>query len=71
MRTYALSKETPLQPQASSEDADDQGSPQMSRKILPVHCQAWTCLSIVTLECTSPANRFLPKAVNEKKFLST
>ena len=31
----------------------------------------WTCLSIVTLECTSPAKRFPPKTVNEKKFHPT
>ena len=42
----------------------------MSREMLPVHCHAWTCLSIVTLECTSPAKRFPPKTVNEKKFIS-
>ena len=45
--------------------------PQVSREMLPVHCHAWTYLSIVTLECTSPAKRFLPKTVNEKKVLTT
>ena len=38
---------------------------------MPVHSQAWTCLSIVKLECTSPAKRFLPKTVNDQKFSST
>ena len=38
---------------------------------MTVHCHAWTCLSIVTYECKSPAKRFPPKTVNEKKFLST
>ena len=44
--------------------------PQVSREMLPVHCQASTCLSNATLECTSPAKRLPPKTVNEKKFLS-
>ena len=30
--------------------------------MLPVNCHAWTCLSIVMLECTSRAKRFPPKA---------
>ena len=50
---------------------DTQSRSQVSRKMLPVHCHAWTCISVVTLECTSPAKRFPPKTVNEKKFLST
>ena len=37
---------------------------------IPIHCHAWTYLSIVTLKCTSSAKRFPPKIVNEKKFLS-
>ena len=57
----------PLIPQTSSEQADAGSSPQVGREMLPIHCQALTCLSIVTLECTSPAK----KAVNEKKFLFT
>ena len=64
-------KETLLQPQASSEQADAVSRPQVNREVLPIHCQAWACPSIVTLECTSPAKRFPPKIVNEKKFLST
>ena len=39
--------------------------------MLRVYCNAWTCLSIVTLQCTSLAKRFLPKTVGEKYFLST
>ena len=39
--------------------------------MLPVHCQAWSCLSIVPLECTSPTKRFPPKTANEKKLLPT
>ena len=66
-----FSKETRLRDQASSEQADAQSRPQVSREMLPVHCHAWTCLSIITLECTSPAKRFPPKTVNEKGFLST
>ena len=38
---------------------------------MPIHCHAWTWRSNATLECTSPAKRFTPKTVNEKKFLST
>ena len=33
--------------------------------------QVWTCLFIVTLECTTPTKRVPLKTVNEKKFLST
>ena len=66
-----VSKEAPLQPQASSEQTDAEIRSQVSREMLLVHCQAWTCLSIVTLDCTSSAYRFLPKTFNEKKFLST
>ena len=58
-------------PQASSEEADVQSKPQVSREMLPIHCRARTCLSNATLECTSPAKRFPLKTVNEKKFLST
>ena len=53
--------------QASSEQANAQSRRQVSREMLLVHWQAWACLSIVTLECTSPAKRFPPKSVNEKK----
>ena len=42
----------------------------MSRQILPIHYHTSTCLSIVTLECTSPAKRFSMNTVNEKKFFS-
>ena len=45
--------------------------PQLSRQMLPIHCHAWSCLSNAMLECISPTNRFPPKTVNEKKFLST
>ena len=65
------SRKTRGQAQASSEQADAQSMPQMSKQILPINCHAWTCLSIVTLECTSPAKRFPPKTVDEEKFLST
>ena len=57
--------------QASSEQAEAQSRLKKSRQMLPILYHAWTCLSIVTLECTSSAKRFLPKTVNEKKFLST
>ena len=57
--------------QASNKQADAQSRPQVSREMLPIHCHAWTCLSIVAFECTSPAKRFPPKTVNENKFLST
>ena len=30
---------------------------------MPVHCQAWTRLSIVKLECTLPAKRFLTEII--------
>ena len=65
------SRKTGLRPHASGEQADAQSRPQVSREMLPVHCHAWTCLSIATLECTSPAKRFPSKTVDEKKFLST
>ena len=39
--------------------------------ILPIHCHPWTCLSIVTLACTSPTKWIPWKTANEKKFLST
>ena len=55
--------------QASSEQLDEQSRPQVSRKMLPIHCHDLTCLFIVTLECRSSAKRFRPKAVNEKEFL--
>ena len=61
----------PFLPQASSEQAEAQSRPQVSRQMPPIHCHDWTCLSIVTLERTSPAKRFPPKTVNENKFLST
>ena len=54
--------------QASSEQLDEQSRPQVSRKMLPIHCHDLTCLSIATLECRSSAKRFPPKAVNEKEF---
>ena len=57
--------------QTSSKQADNQSRPQVSREMLLIHCQAWTCPFIVTLECTSPAKRLLSKTANEKKFLST
>ena len=57
--------------QASSEQADVQSRPEVSREMLRIHCHAWTCLSIVMLECSSSAKRFLSKTVNEKKFLSS
>ena len=60
-----------LRPQVSSEHADAHSRPQVSREMLPVHCHAWTCLSIVALECTSPVKRFPPKTANEKNFFST
>ena len=62
------SRKTRLQPQVSREQADAQSRPQVNREILPIHCHTWTCLSIFTLECTSPAKRFRPKTANEKKF---
>ena len=66
-----FSKETPLRPQASNEQADAQGSSEVSKEMLPAHFHALTCLSVVTLEYTSPANRFPSKAVNEKEYLPT
>ena len=60
-----------LRCQTSSEQADAQSRPQVSSEMLPIHCRAWTCLSNATLDCTSPAKRFSPKTVNEKKLLST
>ena len=66
-----FSKETGLLLQASNEQADSESRPQVSREVLPIHCQAWTCPSIVMLNYTSPAKRFLPKIVNEKKYLPT
>ena len=49
------SRKTPLSSQASNEQTDAQNRPQVSREMLPVLRQAWACLSIVTLACTSPA----------------
>ena len=49
----------------------EESSSQVSREKLPIHCHAWTCIPIITLECTSPAKRILPKNFNEKKFFST
>ena len=69
--TIINSRKIPVLPQASSKQADDQSRPQVSREMLPIHCHARTCLFNATLECTSPAKRFPPKTVNEKKFLST
>ena len=60
----------PVRLQASSEQADAQSRPQVSREMLPIHCHVGACLSIVTLECTYPAKRFPPKTINEKKFPS-
>ena len=60
-----------LRPQVSSEHAVAHSRPQVSREMLPVHCHAWTCLSIIALECTSPVRRFPPKTANEKNFFST
>ena len=65
------SRKTRVQGQASSEQADAQGKPQVCREMLPIHCRTRTCLSNATLECTSPAKRFSLTTVNEKKFLST
>ena len=64
-------KKIGLSSQGSSEQADAQSMPQVSREILPIHCHTLTCLSNAMLEFTSPAKRFPPKATNEKKFLST
>ena len=71
MYKHAGSRKMPVRMQALSEQANAQSRPQVCREMLPIHCHAWTCLSIVTLECTSPAKRFPPKTVNEKKFPST
>ena len=54
--------------QISNEQVDAQSIPQVSKEMLPVHCQAWTCLSSTTHECTSPAKRFPLKTVNEKNY---
>ena len=56
---------------ASSEQADAQSRPQVKRQMLPIHCHAWTCLSIVKLECISFAKRLPLKTVNENKFFSS
>ena len=64
-------RKTRVRNQASSEQSDAQSRPQVSREMLTIHCHAWTCLTIVTLECMSPAKRFPLKTVNEKKLLST
>ena len=70
--TAALrSRKTRVSGQASSEQANGQSKLQVSREMLPIHCHDSTCLSNATLECTSPAKRFFPKTVNEKKFLFT
>ena len=66
--SYSSSRKISLPPQASSEQADAQSRPQVSREMLPVHCHAWTCLSTVTLECALPAKRFPPQTVNEKEY---
>ena len=68
---FVSSRKLRISLQASSEQADDQSRLQVNRKILPIYFHVWICLSIVTLECTSPAKRFPPKTINEKKFLST
>ena len=60
-----------LQAQASSDQVYAQSKPQVSRQMLPIHCHAGTCWSIVTLECALPAKRSPPKTVNEKKSHST
>ena len=61
-----------LRGQASSEQAEPQSSPQVSREILPIHCHPWKCLSNATLECASHAKTFPAKTVNERNyFLST
>ena len=65
------SSKMPVEMQASSEQADTQNRPEVCREMLHIHSHAWTCLSIVTLECTSPTKRFPPKTVNEKTSLST
>ena len=56
------SRKTRLSPQTSIEQADAQSRPQVSKEMLPVHWQDWTCLSNATLECTSPAKRIPLKA---------
>ena len=54
--TKASSRKVRLLLQVSSEQVDAQGRPQVSWEMLPIHCHAWTCLSIVTLEYKSSAN---------------
>ena len=60
------SRKTRLQPQVLREQADVQSRPQVNREMLPIHFNAWSSLSIFTLEWTSPAKRFPPKTANEK-----
>ena len=62
--SYISSRKPRTRPQASSEQADAQSRPQVSREMLPIHCHVWTCLSNATLECTSPAKRFPLKTAN-------
>ena len=61
------SKKRRIRAQASREQADAQSRPQVSREMLPIHCHAWTCLSIIMLECTSPAKWFPPKTEKKRK----
>ena len=42
-----------------------------TRKYVAYPLSRWTCPSVTTFECTSPAEIFATKTVNEKKFLST
>ena len=41
--------------------------PQVSRQMLSIYCQDWTCLSNAMLECTLPAMKFQLKTVSEKQ----
>ena len=58
------SRKTRLSPQASSEHADAQSRPQVSREMLPVHWQARIYLSNAIFECTSFVKRLPPKTAN-------
>ena len=55
------SRKVGLRSQALSKQADAQSRPKVGREMLAIKCLAWECLSIATLECTSPAKRFPPK----------
>ena len=64
------SRKTPLSLQDPRKQADAQSRSQVSRQMLPIHCHAWTCLFIVTFECTSPTKRFPPKTAKWKEIPS-